>query len=354
MYRGLVLRLIIKAVFGFILSFFAVTAQAACGPEKIGTARIIELDANQHRVFNGREKSLGLKDKEVILTFDDGPIAGKTNKILNILRDNCVKATFFAVGKMAKAYPDLAKRVVREGHTLAHHTFDHNRLPAYSLADAKSHVDVGIRMVEKAAYGSSNGYPRTPFFRFPYLATSKKTRKLIRDKNLIAFGTNIDSLDWKKDSSDTIVNRVMKRLKTERKGIILMHDLHNRTVLALPKLLDRLKRGGYKIVHIVPGATGLYASKNTSPSDEIIRTASLVTPKISKEQSRKTASSWTIRKTDEIAAAFIIAYDDEPMSKLYVDRSIITGTTAKAQKPVKIEDKQAIKQWALRSALSSL
>ena len=93
---------------------------------------MLEIDPKKHRTINGKEASLGLKHKEVILTFDDGPIKGNTTRILKSLKEECVKATFFYVGTMARAYPTLVRKVVREGHTLAHHTHSHNRLPNYS------------------------------------------------------------------------------------------------------------------------------------------------------------------------------------------------------------------------------
>lgn len=353
------------ALFGVIVYLFGNFAYAACAPNVIGTARTISIDANKHRSFNGDERALGLRDKEVILTFDDGPIAGKTERVLKTLRENCVKATFFAVGKMARAYPNLAKQIVRDGHTLAHHTYDHNRLPKYSRANASSHIDRGIKLVEKAAYNTSYFQAKTPFFRFPYLSTNKATRDLVREKNLVSFGTNIDSLDWKKDSPQRIVNRVMSRLKRERKGIVLMHDIHNRTARMLPKLLARLKKGGYKIVHMVPYRGGAYAQIDRT--DNGVKIAALAVTR-----AQEKAAIWEIRITDQIASSFIIAYDDvgpvdqntkRALGQSFNEKQYAQEKSAhvnlgslqqKTNKQVEIIDRKAIKKWALRSAFAAL
>ncbi|MEM1039337.1 MAG: polysaccharide deacetylase family protein [Pseudomonadota bacterium] len=225
---------------------------AACGPDRLGTARTITLDPTKTRYVSGKERALGIRNKEVILTFDDGPIAGNTSRVLKALADECVKATFFYVGRMARAYPSLVRRVVREGHTLAHHTAAHNRLPEYSTAKVSKLVSRGIRTVERIAYGKAYAKPRTPFFRYPYLARNKRTDKVLRRYGLIDFNANIDSLDWKRDSPSVVHDRIMRRLKREGRGIILMHDIQTRTAKMLPRLLRSLKAGGYRVVHVVP------------------------------------------------------------------------------------------------------
>ena len=147
-----------------LLAFSSSNAFASCGPNALGTARTITLDAKKHRYFDGSEAKLGLRPKEVILTFDDGPIAGKTPRILKALKKECVKATFFYVGKMARAYPRLVRKVVNDGHTLAHHTHDHNRLPKYSTAKAAKLIDKGVSQIQKIAYGDSSSTPRNTVF----------------------------------------------------------------------------------------------------------------------------------------------------------------------------------------------
>ncbi|NKB52991.1 MAG: polysaccharide deacetylase family protein [Rhizobiaceae bacterium] len=175
---------------GLVLSIPGL-ASAKCAPDALGTARTIVLDPKKHRAVSGKETGLGLRHKEVILTFDDGPIAGKTPRILKALKKECVKATFFYVGTMARAYPKLVRKVVNQGHTLAHHTHSHNRLPNYSSAKASRLIDKGISSLQKIAYSDASTTPRTPFFRYPYLARSKRTDRMLAKKGMIAFGAEI-------------------------------------------------------------------------------------------------------------------------------------------------------------------
>ena len=244
------MRFVFSLIFIVILGFGP--AYAECNGSALGTSRTLALDAAKHRFLTGTEKALALRDKEVILTFDDGPLARTTSRVLNALAKECVKATFFAVGKMAQNHRKLTRRIVRDGHTLAHHTHDHDRLPRFSARRASELVDQGIREVEQAGYGTSGESPRVPFFRFPYLDHDAKSDRVIADRNMIAFGANIDSRDWKKVSASKVHDKIMALLKRERKGIILMHDIQTRTAKMLPRLLRSLKAGGYKVVHIVP------------------------------------------------------------------------------------------------------
>lgn len=252
----------------FTLTLAAQTAYA-CGPDALGTSRTIKLDPSKVRAVVGLEKSLGLKRKEVILTFDDGPMKGKTSAILKALEKECVKATFFYVGQMARANPRLVRKVVAKGHTLAHHTWAHERLPKYKIEGAAKAMDKGIATVEKIAYGEYDGAPRVPFFRYPYLASNAAVRELARKRGLVAFDANIDSQDWKKVSADTVHDRIMKRLKQDGRGIVLMHDIQTRTVKMLPRLLRSLRDEGYKIVHVVP------ATRGTKPVDPVVVASAL-------------------------------------------------------------------------------
>ena len=252
MYGYFVLRKL-SAILGFVISCFIVSsAYAACAPDALGTSRTMSIDTSKFRLIEGNEKNFGLRHKEVILTFDDGPVAGKTSRILKVLKKECVKATFFYVGQMAKANPKLVRRVVAHGHTLAHHTYSHNRLPSYSSKKVAHHIDRGIKTLQKIAYGKASTTPRIRFFRYPYFARNSRTDRVIAKKGLIAFGANIDALDWKKRSTYKIRKHIMRQLRRDGKGIILMHDIHGRTAKMLPGLLEDLKEGGYRVVHMVP------------------------------------------------------------------------------------------------------
>jgi len=313
-----------------------VQAYASCGPDALGTHRILSVNAGGKTAFTGHEKSFGLKRGEVILTFDDGPIAGRTTRVLEALRKECVKATFFTVGEMARAYPKLVRRIVAQGHTLAHHTDTHNRLPTYSDDKAGQLIDRGIRSVEKIAYGIAGDAPRTPFFRYPYLARSKSTDKQLRKRGLIAFGANIDSRDWEAKSAGKVHDKIMKLLKREGKGIVLMHDIQSRTAKMLPRLLRSLKAGGYKIVHMVPASKGVPAERKLQPL-----VVAAIHPQFSKHHFRGNSSRYETRpalKTATLVSKKIspgiapVARKLKRISKLATKR---TGVIVKVRSKIK-------------------
>ena len=129
-------------------------------------------------------------------------------------------------------------------------------------------------------------HPGTPFFRYPYLAYNKRTDRLLSQKGLIAFGANIDALDWKRSSSSAVHNRIMRRLRKEGKGIILMHDIQGRTAKMLPRLLRTLKDEGYKVVHMVSKGTAVPESEPI-----LVASAQTVETKDATEVKTKSAKS---------------------------------------------------------------
>src|SRR5689334_12526709 len=159
------------------LTMSATTVTAAACPgnaDALGVERVLAVDAAATpRV--GRKHfpaTLPLARKEVVLTFDDGPWPGPTDRVLEALRHECVKATFFLLGENAAAHPALVRREAAEGHTVAHHTFSHRLLSHLSPASADAEIDRGIAAVETALGRPAASAPATPFFRFPGFASS--------------------------------------------------------------------------------------------------------------------------------------------------------------------------------------
>lgn len=203
-------------------------------------------------------RDIKLKPKEVVLTFDDGPAPGKTERILKALDDFNVKATFLMVGEMARAHPKLARKVVARGHSVGSHTYGHANLSKQSFDVAIKSIRRGERALRAA------GIHDVKFFRFPYLADTQALRSHLGSRGTVVLDADIDSKDYFKVSPETVVSNTMKRLRTRGKGIILMHDLHNRTAVMLPSLLRRLKNEGYKVVFLKPagGSSDAVASLN--------------------------------------------------------------------------------------------
>ncbi len=223
-------------------------AQAACSSGvsrtiSVGGASTVSSTSGQFRP--GR----ALRENEVVLTFDDGPMPGPTTRILRVLDEHCVQATFFVVGAMARANPHIVRQMAARGHTVGTHSQSHANLADASHEDAIREIKRGYASVS-AALGSQQP---APFFRFPYLASTSSLLSYLSDNNSVVFdGPLIDSADWRGGSSASIRQRILSQLETRGRGVILLHDIKSGTANLLPDLLDDLEENGYKIVHLVP------------------------------------------------------------------------------------------------------
>lgn len=197
-----------------------------------------------------------LRPGEVILTFDDGPRAGKTPAILDTLDAYGVKATFLMLGSAAKANPQLAQMVAQRGHSVGSHTYDHINLTRLSRQAALDEIARGEAAVADALAGS--GHAPSPFFRFPYLSQNGYLRTTLLQGDVVVLDVDIDSKDYFKDSPSVVASRTLQRLETRGSGIILFHDIHQRTVDMLPLFLDELKARGYSVVRLVPKNGGVF------------------------------------------------------------------------------------------------
>lgn len=226
------------------------SAQACAG--KLGVHRTIKVSPkNAFLVGVDNHARLGLRRKEVVLTFDDGPRAGITEPILKALADECVLATFFALGRSARQFPHLLARVAKEGHTVGTHSQSHPLLTKRKSDGVDAEVRRGIASAEAALKGS--GHELSNFFRYPYLARSKRTDAIVKGYGLVGFHMNIDSWDWKDQTPDEMLKTTLRRTRGEGSGIVLFHDIQEKTAIALPKYLRVLRQEGYKIVHLIPG-----------------------------------------------------------------------------------------------------
>ena len=219
--------------------------------------------------------TLALNDKEVVLTFDDGPVPRYSNEILDILASQCVKATYFMVGEMARAYPAVVRRVYEEGHTIGTHSEDHPlRFGQLPVKKIRHEIDWGISDVGAALGGARF---LAPFFRIPGLARSDVLESELAARGLIVFSSDTDADDWHRHiKPNQIIALAMRRLEALGKGILLLHDIHPATAAALPGLLQQLKDNGFHIVQVVPAASYEIAMAKkpeaitTLPHDETI------------------------------------------------------------------------------------
>jgi peptidoglycan/xylan/chitin deacetylase (PgdA/CDA1 family) len=268
----------------------AAKAIPACdNPDAIGLSRVVEIDTTGGPAFGTEhfKQYDFLRDKEVVLTFDDGPWPENTPMVLKALKDNCIKATFFEIGEHATWHPELTREVVAAGMTVGTHTWSHKDLArnpyAKDIEQAKQEIEMGVSAVHMAAAGG----PIAPFFRFPDLQQPPEVMAYLGTRNIATFSTDIDTFDWKLRKPDDVIKSAMTKLAKNGKGILLMHDFQHATAEALPELLRQLKAGGYKIVHMVPKdsittlpkyddmvrAQDKYStSNNTRPASSVVKT----------------------------------------------------------------------------------
>jgi peptidoglycan/xylan/chitin deacetylase (PgdA/CDA1 family) len=237
----------------------AATAQAAQCPRSgtLGTSRVLAVNATTTpRVgLKSFPQTLPLADHEVVLTFDDGPWSHTTPRVLAALAKECVRATFFLIGKPASEHPDLVRRIAAEGHTVAYHTWSHRSLKRIKSDAAIEEINHGISAVEMALHGKATTTPSTPFFRFPGFESTQATLDLLQSRGIVVFGADLWASDWNRMTPKQELKLITDRLNAAGKGIILFHDTKAQTAAMLPAFLRYLRDNGYRIVHVTPAET---------------------------------------------------------------------------------------------------
>lgn len=215
----------------------------------IGVSRTMTIDTSIGGVY-GTFKKQGtelLNEGEFVLTFDDGPHPKLTAKILKTLDEHCTKATFFAVGQMARMHSDALKAVADAGHTVGGHTWKHINIQKTPFEKSVKDVERGFAAVSLATQGRV-----APFFRFPRLRPTKAMLGYLKERQMSVFSVDVISGDTEYFRSDVLIKRTLRYMRQKKKGIVLFHDLKKATARALPKILATMKKRGYKIVHVVP------------------------------------------------------------------------------------------------------
>jgi peptidoglycan/xylan/chitin deacetylase (PgdA/CDA1 family) len=233
----------------------AAAAQPCPGnPDALGTERVLAVDANSTPRLGRKQfpRTLPLQRKELVLTFDDGPWPTTTPKILNALKHECVRATFFLLGRNVEAHPEIARRELAEGHSLGHHTFSHPLLARMAPAKAEAEINRGIAEDEFAFTGQRRSDPTTPFFRFPGFASNRALLERLQARHIVVFGADVWASDWLPMGPAQELQLILARIERLGSGIVLFHDTKAQTARMLPALLRELKRRGYRIVHVVP------------------------------------------------------------------------------------------------------
>ncbi len=214
----------------------------------IGVSRVVEINTAGGQLFGQQQYKDNdfLADGEVVLTFDDGPLRRYTVPVLQALDAHCTKATFFVVGRMAIADPELVRETARRGHTIGTHTWSHRNQRTLGQSAARGEVELAISSVRKTA-----GQPTAPFFRFPYLADSRYMTQHLRSRDTGIFSIDVDSRDFRTKNPADVQRTILNQLAQRRKGILLFHDIQPSTAGALNALLVELKTRGFKVVHMI-------------------------------------------------------------------------------------------------------
>jgi peptidoglycan/xylan/chitin deacetylase (PgdA/CDA1 family) len=235
-------------------------------PNAIGTSRVLTIDPREFSLIGTMQyaRSLPLAEKEVVLTFDDGPMPPYSNRVLDVLAEHCVKANYFIIGRMARGYPDVLKRILADGHTIGTHSENHvlafDRMP---LNAVQREIEQGFASVA-AVLGDRKAV--APFFRIPGLLRAQQVESYLQSRGIATWSADLAGDDWKHISSADVVRRVMARLEEKGKGVVLLHDIQPATALALPELLRELKGRGYRIVQVAPGAAADRATVAAKPA----------------------------------------------------------------------------------------
>jgi peptidoglycan-N-acetylglucosamine deacetylase len=259
------------AAYFMLASLIAGTAAAAeCPPDALGVSRTIVVDPSEHVRLGSMQygESLPLKDHEVVLTFDDGPLPPYTTRILDTLASECIKATFFMVGRMVRGYPAVVRRIYNEGHTIANHSQNH------PFTFHRMTVDQAAKEIEDgyASLRDALGDPKavSPFFRIPGLLRQTSVEQYLAAHNYMTWSVDFLADDWTHINNREVTRRAISRMEAQGKGILLLHDIQPATALALPEILKELKARGFKIVHVVP-ATADRPATVTEPEQWAVR-----------------------------------------------------------------------------------
>lgn len=191
----------------------------------------------------------GSQGKKIAISFDDGPDAEYTPKILDILSEKGVRANFFVIGKQAALHPEIVERMYREGHEIGSHTFTHSNIAEDSPLTLQMELNSTQWLIQEIT-GHSTSLFRPPFTTdADYGPDELKNVAAFQNMGYTFVGSLIDSRDWESESTDEIVNKVMNRLDSG--NIILFHDSggdRSATIEALPIIIDQLRKNGYELV----------------------------------------------------------------------------------------------------------
>lgn len=221
-------------------------AQAACGPDALGTSRTLTLKREGAAWGKAQHAALPtLQPGEIVLTFDDGPRPESTPAVLKALADHCALATFFVNGEPLRRHPALARQMRDAGHTLGMHGFKHDHFSQLWSASQIADLDAMT-----AAYREVLG-TEPASWRFPFLEETPAMRAALRERGVTVMSIDAGAEDWLPDQTpQMLADKLLGQLAKSGGGIVLLHDVQDQTARAMPFLLQTLKAKGYRVVHL--------------------------------------------------------------------------------------------------------
>jgi len=219
-------------------------ASSAAAPAPAGTAvPSTTVPPASSGKFKNSYNSVYTTKPVIAITFDDGPHPTLTPRLLDMLKQRNIKATFYVVGQNAAEYPEIIKRMDAEGHELGNHSWSHPALNKLSPDGVRSQMDKTSEAIF-AAIGK-----RPPTMRPPYGATSAALNaRFANEFGMPSILWSVDPLDWRRPGAAVITSRIVSN--THPGAIILVHDIHPGTVDAMPRTLDELLAKGYQFVTV--------------------------------------------------------------------------------------------------------
>lgn len=200
-----------------------------------------------------------LPPKAIALTFDDGPSHAYNSRVLDILDERGIKATFFFVGQYVQAHPEQVREVVRRGHNVASHSWSHPTYLRHWAPEAQiTEVRRSYAALE-AALAEATPQERAriePMFRFPGLGEGAFMADWLNQRGVIVVSAEAGTDDWRGHSADSIARISLDAMESNRGGVLILHETRLQMIQALPGLLDALAARGFTFVQITAGPQG--------------------------------------------------------------------------------------------------
>ena len=218
---------------------------AGCSADALGTSRVLQMPRLGTAYGREHDGPLKLAPDEFVLTFDDGPRPGITERVLQALKAECAKATFFMNGEPMRDHAELAQRVQAEGHTLGMHGFKHSAFGSLPAAEQLADLEAMQKMHRYIVGGEPAAW------RYPYLAETPVLREALARQKVTVLSADVPLQDWRAGQTpEQLAEELIAGLRRSGGGIVLLHDVQDVTATALPMMLRRLKQEGWKLVHL--------------------------------------------------------------------------------------------------------